>query len=126
MVEREQLGSPDEGRLPVETTWSYRSPVAPSNPGERGAGLGFPALRARGAESAETPTKATEEPHCGPGPAGSCPRCGYDSGGAWEALSSAGGKRRGGAFWAVRPEKGGAQALPSQRMLSQRWALGNQ
>lgn len=64
----EQLGCPDEGRLPVEATWLNRSPVAPSNPGEAGAGLGFPALRARGAESAETPTKPTEEPHCGPGP----------------------------------------------------------
>ena len=32
----------------------------------RGAELGFPASRARGAESAETPAVATEAHHCGP------------------------------------------------------------
>lgn len=48
---------------------------------------------------------------------GSRPRCGYNdydySGGAWEVLSSAGGKRRGGAFWALGPEKcGGGTGSP--------------
>lgn len=44
--------------------------MAPSNPEAwgRGAGLRFPAFRARGAESVETPTMATEAPHCGPCP----------------------------------------------------------
>lgn len=41
------------GGASVEATWC--SPVAPSNPG-------FPASRTRGAESAETPTTATEAP----------------------------------------------------------------
>lgn len=72
--------------------------------GEGGAGLGFLASRARGAESAETPTKATETATVVP--ARSQPRCGYDSGGAWEVLSSAGGKWRGRAFWELWPEGG--------------------
>lgn len=45
------------GGASVEAMWC--SPVAPSNPG-------FPASRTRGAESAETPTTATEAPGCGP------------------------------------------------------------
>lgn len=121
-----QLGCPGEERLPVEAKWVNCSSLAPSNPGEGGAGPGFPALKAKGTESAETPTKTTEEPHCGPGPGEpSCPRCGYDSGRAWETLSSAGGKQRGGAFWALQPEKGaGPRALLVQRCCPRGGHLG--
>lgn len=58
-------------------------------------------------------------------PARSRPRCGYDSGGAWESLSSAGGKwGEGAAFWVLWPEGWRGTGQPGQRELPRGWAVG--
>lgn len=53
-------------------------------------------------------------------------RCGYDGGGAWEALSSAGGKWRGGAFWELWPEEWAGTGSACPYVLRQWRALGNE
>lgn len=47
MGSREQLGCPDEERLPIEAIGLNHSPVAPSNPREGGSRLGISRLKSQ-------------------------------------------------------------------------------
>lgn len=70
--------------------------MAPSSQ-RGGQAWGFPPLEPEALSQWKPATTATET-LATVVPAQNWLRCGYDSGGAWEALSSAGGKWRGGSF----------------------------